>query len=161
VEDKTHTEVLKEGFGRPIKTIRLEPTKIRNIHQAIELGNYDERDDGTFITFKGCDVSLSQVIYVTLYEFQTCSHDEVLLWAQYKRVRDFLLPIEPKHLFAIGIQYPTLQCFGLIVELGECRNGYILCLGSEDSRHRTLYRRNLISNYFLPCYYGFIDLKQP
>lgn len=120
--------------GTLVKTLDLKSNNVRSHKHAIKLGKYDTCDKRIITLFVDDEADLAESMSVDLYQFdRSPSYDEILAWAKGNGDKK---PIMPKHIHAIGIQYPEEQRQAPIVALGSVRHGNVFHLyGYPDYRH--------------------------
>lgn len=140
--------------GNFVKTLQLNPYKVKSVKDAIKLGKYNSHDGDIVQLFASDDVGLTEAVSVDLVRFdRDLFYDEMLAWAKENGDKK---PIMPKHLYAIGIQHPEEQRKAPIVALGSVQHGSVLYL-SGYSVWRNLNRNAIESGWNRDCLFGFLS----
>ena len=129
--------VVKDGLSTIggvvlVKTLHLKPSKVRSNREAIFLGSYDDYNTDIVKMFFEDGIGFDEPVNINLVRFdRKLDYSKMIAWAKENGVK----PMQVKHLFAIGIQFPYEQLSTMIVEIGTSVRGDALCLhGSEDRR---------------------------
>lgn len=150
----SHPAALPPLVGTVVKTLRLKPNKVSSVAEAIQLGNYDGHDGAIVQLFADDEAGLAEAVNVDLVQFDRDPlYDEMLAWAEANNNR---APILPKHIYAIGKQYPKDQRVAPIVGLGSVRGGHVLYLYGY-SRWRRLCRSMVEGGWGRDCLFGFLS----
>ena len=130
--------VVKDGLSAIegvvlVKTLNLKPSKAQSLMEVVARGNYDDYNtDIIYKMFFEDGVGFDEPVSINLVRFdRKLDYSKMIAWAKENGVK----PMQAKHLFAIGIQFPYEQLSTMIVEIGTSVRGDALCLhGSEDRR---------------------------
>lgn len=142
--------------GRVVKTITIPDYKVSDFAEAVQLGNFDNRDAlGDVIRqFAKERVGLAKAVKIDLVEFDRDWWEaEALTWGEENGKKN---PIGAAHLMGIAIKLPDEQREWPIVELGSVRGGRVLCLRG-DSDWRRLFRHAVEGRWRRLCLVGFVS----
>lgn len=139
--------------GVVISKLRLEPSRVRSINDAIKLGHYNDYNGEIPKVFADEEIGFDEVVNIKLVRFDMeLSHSEMSMWASANRLK----PMQAKHLLAIGIQHPDEQNKAMIIQMGSTGRGDALCLYGQHGS-RALFRYVVGDSWHWPHLFGFLD----